>query len=270
MLGLPLHTSLSCDSGEQQWCDASCEDSNFDSDHCTCCPPGQNLINCRCCDPSCADCQGGGSHQCSSCEPGQYLQNGLCFRCSDLSCEKCAGLGSDRCIDCKPGWYLATVSTQREGPCLECDLSCSHCVGVEPDQCTECFDGFCLETSHSGSGIGVCVPCDPGYLFCLLMCFGCGCLLVCFVRCLPVVLKGLLKRVKLWPQDLQTPLVAPLPTKTMCIVCLENEACMTFVHVPTGHTACCEICVRDDTIVGGGRCPLCRETFSSIIRSYTA
>lgn len=51
-----------------------------------------------------------------------------------------------------------------------------------------------------------------------------------------------------------------------CVICFDRPAIMTFVHGRTGHKACCPQCARQ---IPRRKCPVCRQTFSSVILTYS-
>ncbi|CAK0843667.1 unnamed protein product [Prorocentrum cordatum] len=55
-----------------------------------------------------------------------------------------------------------------------------------------------------------------------------------------------------------------------CVVCAEAAAVATFVHGATGHTACCVPCAEELQRRRDLRCPVCRQPFTSVIRTFSA
>jgi hypothetical protein len=53
----------------------------------------------------------------------------------------------------------------------------------------------------------------------------------------------------------------------LCVVCLERAKEITLVHKGTGHMCCCSPCA-DALQAAGQPCPLCREPFEAIIRTF--
>eukprot|EP00927_Polykrikos_kofoidii_P041666 TRINITY_DN35518_c0_g1_i1.p1 TRINITY_DN35518_c0_g1~~TRINITY_DN35518_c0_g1_i1.p1 ORF type:complete len:265 (-),score=20.48 TRINITY_DN35518_c0_g1_i1:49-843(-) len=54
-----------------------------------------------------------------------------------------------------------------------------------------------------------------------------------------------------------------------CIVCFDGPVNATFVHGATGHTVCCLRCARRFAC-DGMSCPVCRQTFTSVIQNFGA
>ena len=69
--------------------------------------------------------------------------------------------------------------------------------------------------------------------------------------------------------------------KTQCVVCMDADANMSFVHGNTAHLACCEACAEkfcglfaaihsdtedDDNKIS--RCPVCRQQIHKIVKQF--
>lgn len=77
--------------------------------------------------------------------------------------------------------------------------------------------------------------------------------------------------------DVPVPAPAPAPPATpqqrqqaeenLCVVCLERPKCVTLVHQGTGHMCCCAECA-EDLKKAGQPCPLCRQPFESVIKTF--
>uniref|UniRef100_A0AAY4DIR2 P/Homo B domain-containing protein n=1 Tax=Denticeps clupeoides TaxID=299321 RepID=A0AAY4DIR2_9TELE len=127
---------------------------------------------CRRCDASCLSCVGPGRRNCSSCEGGHTLQDGMCVistdckdgeyqdtqrKCHscDITCQKCRGPKNGDCIDCPSSRFLDDGQCvmkcplgkfQANSQCHLCDHTCAECVDRGPANCTSCdTDKFGLD-----------------------------------------------------------------------------------------------------------------------------
>ncbi|EWS74105.1 hypothetical protein TTHERM_000194618 (macronuclear) [Tetrahymena thermophila SB210] len=159
-----------------------------------------DLTNHKCisCDPSCLNCYGTLSDQCSECPNGTYLLDGKCYTvckagyfpvtqpniCSPChkSCGTCTGALENQCFSCNSGRYQLGYVCLEQCPdnyygestsnqCKQCHSSCFLCNGGTNSSCTKCvigmylYNGTCVKicpTGYFGSDLkGKCLQCDP-------------------------------------------------------------------------------------------------------------
>lgn len=110
------------------------------------------------CDPSCMQCSGAGSNQCTSCASGSYISGGYCLKCDPL-CTTCIGPGSTSCTACSAGYFLLGNTCQNSCPahyfansatrvCQQCDGSCNSCFGPYNNQCYSCYSNYFLTSDY--------------------------------------------------------------------------------------------------------------------------
>eukprot|EP00731_Ephydatia_muelleri_P016715 Em0009g1139a len=148
------NTCLQCQPGtvllSQGRCSAACPETTFQS------PDG----SCQPCHPSCFNCNGPTSGQCTSC-PSQYvIVNGTCT------------------MSCPPGYFL----DGRTFACRVCHQSCAECGGKEASECRACYVGYvlqggkCVPNRYNDCGPAryrddkngsSCVPCPPNCAECI-------------------------------------------------------------------------------------------------------
>ena len=143
------------------------------------CPPGYwkddtNRI-CTACHSACSACSGPNSNQCSTCNPGYFLQGTTCAACH-LACSVCTGALDSQCSACKTNYYLQPEPSDttcldscpsiRYWPdpatntCEECHSFCSECSGPNSNECSSCSSGYFLQ------GASTCIACHPACSVC--------------------------------------------------------------------------------------------------------
>uniref|UniRef100_A0A673CDE4 Proprotein convertase subtilisin/kexin type 5a n=1 Tax=Sphaeramia orbicularis TaxID=375764 RepID=A0A673CDE4_9TELE len=138
------------------------------------CPRGfwGDRRRCKRCYSSCESCTGSRSDQCTSCQPGHHLTEGMntctaicsdgyyldhdanmcrmcsenCLKCTSYSiCTECkpdTSLQGNRCQrSCAPGFY----HDKQEGACKPCHQACATCLGAGFEACNHCAEGYFME-----------------------------------------------------------------------------------------------------------------------------
>lgn len=113
--------------------------------HCKKCQRGYGFDKyhkCMKCNSGCKECSL--IHQCSVCEEGFFLENGMCVPCKRRGCDLC---DAKECFSCQPNSYL------HNGVCVRGPSGCSLCHNKAP-VCKICDKGMKMQD-------GQCVPdCD--------------------------------------------------------------------------------------------------------------
>ncbi|XP_033845941.2 proprotein convertase subtilisin/kexin type 5 [Periophthalmus magnuspinnatus] len=199
---------VSCDEHECYWCETDL----FLSEG-TCvevCPDGfygdEDSNDCEECHSDCVSCSGPEEDDCTSCEEGKTLENGLCVfeheacpvktyrsddgACEDChsSCEACSGDAKNQCTKCAKGRFLSPQQTcvlkcpggyfanRLTSVCEECPFGCLTCMDAQ--HCTRCKtthsaplylqNGHCVEQCVRGYPAGlVCRSCETGCASCV-------------------------------------------------------------------------------------------------------
>ena len=152
------------------------------------CPDGyyKDTTNniCAACHTACSACTGSSNTECSTCNPGYFLQpppatttcinscppgyggdstTRTCVQCHTY-CSICTGSLSTQCSACKPGYFLqpapAVTTCSSTCParywgntvtrtCMACNDACAVCLDETNSQCTACNSGYFLQPSST-------------------------------------------------------------------------------------------------------------------------
>ena len=112
-------------------------------------PDIYSLKDCPVCDGSCLTCNGPSSSDCTACNDGFFLVNGVCEPCAVPHCLYCVG-DVNSCGKCEDGFLLNDVLGCSVPPVV-CDKTCLECSGPNADECTKCAEDAELVN-------GSCVP----------------------------------------------------------------------------------------------------------------
>uniref|UniRef100_A0AAV2IT88 P/Homo B domain-containing protein n=1 Tax=Knipowitschia caucasica TaxID=637954 RepID=A0AAV2IT88_KNICA len=138
------------------------------------CPRGfwGDRRRCKKCFGTCESCTGSRSDQCTSCQPGHFLTEGLgtctavcaegfyldhdanmCQKCSE-NCLKCTSFnicteckqdtslqGNQCLLSCAAGFY----HDKQDDSCRPCHAACASCAGPGVESCKLCAEGFLME-----------------------------------------------------------------------------------------------------------------------------
>ncbi|CAD8151785.1 unnamed protein product [Paramecium octaurelia] len=164
-------------SGTCKQCNSPCSvcQSPSDVEVCTDCQSTYYLdgaSTCQLCDPTCYECTGSLSTECSQCVLGKYLiTNG-----SDKSCESCVApcdnCSSDTiCDSCVSQYYLnGTACDPCTSPCFTCETTDTHCLTCAPGDNRVLINNQCICDQNffdQNNGDYVCPPCDANCKTCV-------------------------------------------------------------------------------------------------------
>jgi hypothetical protein len=142
-----------------------------------------SYLDCDICHDSCLNCTGMTMNECTSCNPGFYLSQGICLPCNS-TCYTCTGPSIYNCTNCTLGKFLFPNGqclpdcpiTPTFGSIIKCNFTCLIGQYLYPNNTCRsysCVYGF-TEVNGSASG-GVCLS-QCGNLFrydnrsCLSLC----------------------------------------------------------------------------------------------------
>jgi hypothetical protein len=130
-----------------------------------------------CTDPHCASCPSSPS-QCTTCNAGYGLVNGVCTACADPHCNHCDN-DVNVCTGCALNWFLTRYATCSP---VACSLEyCLMCNATNPTRCVQCQSprivdvatGRCFLSGNcsvancekcSATSASLCETCKAGYL----------------------------------------------------------------------------------------------------------
>ena len=101
----------------------------------------------------------------------------------------------------------------------------------------------------------------------------------CVCCCMKLDTMEAWKAYEAYDADLRAAVLQRL-THPFCVVCMDADANMSFVHGNTAHLACCEACAQkfmvrhdsdtddDDIPIYRTKCPVCRQGIDSIVKQF--
>ena len=100
------------------------------------------------CDPSCAECDGSTSTDCTGCFSGHYVAGGSCVECVPVDfCDStltCTNAGDSDCTQCAAGHYLVNSApdTCPQCPGIDNCVGDVTCINEETSRCSQCAHGY--------------------------------------------------------------------------------------------------------------------------------